>query len=506
MNSNIKSKLKSYISRSNTIFMSVLVIILFASIGAYITLTSSAATADADFNNDSMVNILDLSILASNWSKTSMFHSQGDANADGTVNIIDLSILANYFGQTVSITPTPTGQPANSINVKDAPYSVKGDGTTDDTASLNSAFVASASQSKIAWVPSGTYKFSSLVLPDNLTIQGEGVAMTYLNGQVNFGSNQFIYDLKMGTYGNSTRNKNGANNTLFERVQFRGGGGSAGGTSAPVMYIGQRNVATNITFINCNWECSLGSDPSPFGNCYNCITIQSTSDSPSLVVDGILFQDCHIGVSNGVRSGSLRFGLEVVNSTSGSSGLIKNITLRNCIVEAADAESIDFSDHPNPSARMTGLLIEDCLIKGGGKAYGIYAFSVVFELPYGFIFRNNTVWRSPDTVLKMTQRDETYPVDEAAVITGNNFDLEYDNGIVPGTNYAIQLMRSNVQFTGNTISSPSSGYSNNGIIRLREMTDSTINHNTANILGRTFIFEDKSTGSSGNIITPNTVN
>ncbi|MFI5240136.1 MAG: dockerin type I domain-containing protein [Candidatus Saccharimonadia bacterium] len=50
-----------------------------------------------DANGDGVVNILDLSILASNWGKTNATWSEGDFNGDGVVNITDLSILAaNY--------------------------------------------------------------------------------------------------------------------------------------------------------------------------------------------------------------------------------------------------------------------------------------------------------------------------------------------------------------------------------------------------------------------------
>ena len=138
-------------------------ILLFASIGAYLVFSSRAASnLNADFNSDSTVNVYDLSILATNWGKTSVTHAQGDANNDSTINIYDLSIVASEWGQTITITttPIPTGQPANSIDVKD--YGVKGDGVTDDTAKLLVAFNADLTQNKIDWVPSGIYKVTKL--------------------------------------------------------------------------------------------------------------------------------------------------------------------------------------------------------------------------------------------------------------------------------------------------------------------------------------------------------
>jgi len=51
-----------------------------------------------DINGDGVVNISDLSILATNFTKSNMTWSQGDLNADGVVNVYDLSILAVNWG------------------------------------------------------------------------------------------------------------------------------------------------------------------------------------------------------------------------------------------------------------------------------------------------------------------------------------------------------------------------------------------------------------------------
>lgn len=66
--------------------------------GIYIIFRSHAAINNADFNNDGIVNITDLSILASHWNQTGLTQAQGDANGDGAVNITDLSILATQWG------------------------------------------------------------------------------------------------------------------------------------------------------------------------------------------------------------------------------------------------------------------------------------------------------------------------------------------------------------------------------------------------------------------------
>jgi hypothetical protein len=65
---------------------------------AYTILSSNAAQdPKADLNNDSKVDILDLSILLSNWNKIGN-GLKGDINADGKVSVMDLSILLSNWG------------------------------------------------------------------------------------------------------------------------------------------------------------------------------------------------------------------------------------------------------------------------------------------------------------------------------------------------------------------------------------------------------------------------
>lgn len=59
-----------------------------------------------DFNGDGSVDLLDLSVLATNFDDAGTFtFEQGDANGDGVVDLLDLSILAANFG--TSSVPEP---------------------------------------------------------------------------------------------------------------------------------------------------------------------------------------------------------------------------------------------------------------------------------------------------------------------------------------------------------------------------------------------------------------
>ena len=54
----------------------------------------------ADVNNDGIVNIIDLTLVASNFGKRG--ETAADVNGDGVVNIVDLTLVAGAFGDTAA--------------------------------------------------------------------------------------------------------------------------------------------------------------------------------------------------------------------------------------------------------------------------------------------------------------------------------------------------------------------------------------------------------------------
>ncbi|MFI5240411.1 MAG: dockerin type I domain-containing protein [Candidatus Saccharimonadia bacterium] len=88
----------------------IIMIAFVIAIGVYVRFGTHAANIAGDANGDGVVNITDLSILASNWGATGATWAQGDFNGDGVVNILDLSILATNWGSVTSsgVGPYPT--------------------------------------------------------------------------------------------------------------------------------------------------------------------------------------------------------------------------------------------------------------------------------------------------------------------------------------------------------------------------------------------------------------
>jgi hypothetical protein len=88
---------------------------------------SATNAAGGDINGDSKVDILDLSIMLSNWGKP----GNSDLNNDGTTSVLDLSVLLSSYGQTVTstgITAISASKFTNSVCVNthlhytDSPY------------------------------------------------------------------------------------------------------------------------------------------------------------------------------------------------------------------------------------------------------------------------------------------------------------------------------------------------------------------------------------------------
>ena len=387
---------------------------------------------------------------------------------------------------------------ASAINVR--AYGALGNGSTDDTAAFQKAIQAAVRAHRLLFVPAGVYRVRGLRLRDGLRMDGAGRKSTWLKGHVAFGSNERISDLKIGDAGMSAvHNRSGATNTVFERCRFRGGSGRA---YTYVVDLGSGAACNHITFKDCEVERNLGVE-SGGDQGFNNICVWVAQSGP---VSDITFDGCHIGVSNGQGghdTGSPRFDIECYTDTSPMAHGWQNITLRNCILEAADMETADFADYSQ--ARASGVLIEGCTFKGGGYNATKWQNVLNFEMPLGVVVRNNVFQRGLGGwgyVLNVTDDGTKGGSGPGAVFTGNTFNLDTDDGIAPDlSGWPIVIMGYDNQFTNNTVNCH---YGSNPILLLDRAYRNTVTGNTFNIGSRSSV--SAINGSSGNTISSNTVN
>lgn len=127
-------------------------LISFSSIGAAMLMVLCGSAVQGDINQGGRVAVSELAILL----KKSALAADIDHNAG--VRISDLSVLLARWGTSQPGSATPISTPWASINVQN--FGAKGDGSTDDTAAIQQALDAGASQNLPIYVPSGTYTVS----------------------------------------------------------------------------------------------------------------------------------------------------------------------------------------------------------------------------------------------------------------------------------------------------------------------------------------------------------
>ena len=76
----------------------------------------------------------------------------------------------------------PIPAPSNSMDVTQAPYSADKTGASDATSALQNAIRAGETSGKIVYLPAGTYRISSSLPVNNVTVEGAGEWYTVLTG------------------------------------------------------------------------------------------------------------------------------------------------------------------------------------------------------------------------------------------------------------------------------------------------------------------------------------
>lgn len=329
-----------------------------------------------------------------------------EGNFKGTPDVVVVTLDSGT--RAGSATPSPAApSPANATP------------TTNPVAAIKAAHSGQTIR-----VAAGTFTFSTLSVPAGVTVQGAGMASTWLKGHIDFASNDTFNDLKIGDAGNSAvQNVANAANVSFNRCHFRGGGNASTDRTAPVIALGVNNSVNGVTFTGCEIERNLGTEDSSMSRDFNDVSIYSDRD---VVPQNITFNGCDIGVSNGIATGSPRMGIEA--TVNGGSKGWQNITVENSTIEVMDSHGLDFSD--NESTRASGVVVTGCLIKGGGLAQSNWGSSIDLEMPLGAVITNNTIYRGWDFAVQMTDRGAGYPNPDT-VFTGNTIDLTVDNGVSP---------------------------------------------------------------------------
>ena len=363
------------------------------------------------------------------------------------------------------------------------------------------AAIQAAQPGDTVYVAAGTFT-GSVTVPDGVTVVGQGSSSSWLKGKLTFGSNVVVRDLKIGDAGMyAVNNKDGASNTTFERVRFRGGGGV--NWTYVVKLGGSGGDCDHVTFKDCQVERNLGVEVDGSDRGFNDVCIWTSANAR---VSDVTFEGCHIGVSNGQGghdTGSPRMGLECFVSGGTTGYGWRNITLRNCVFEAADCHTADFSDQPE--ARGTGLLIEGCTFKGGGYTDVKWQWTLALEMPLNPVIRNNTFLRGNGVwgyELAIANRGNAGYTTTGATITGNLFDLDADNGIPPVTDgWPFVLKGYDNRFTDNTVRCH---YGTKALFVLDSAYRNVISGNTLQIGSRSLVTQIN--GSSGNTVAPNAVN
>jgi hypothetical protein len=318
--------------------------------------------------------------------------------------------------------------------------------------------------------------------PDGAVISGVGIGKTILKGKLNFGSGQVIRDMTIGDAGMSAvHNRAGATNTVFERCQFRGGGGTPISVNSNVITLGMTSESCDhITFRDCNVERNLGPSDGARASFCNVAILANGSSASGAYVDSITFERCHFGVSNGVAIGSPCFNFLCWTNYSGTPRLAhhgwSNVVVTDSIFEAADQTTVDIADYPlqsNANVRASGpFTMTGCTIMGAGKNPALpYGNGIAIEAPHDVLIENNTIYRCAEMALGCgSGSGYSY----GAIIRNNRFILDEDTFTVDDRAPAIGLGGTTMTFSGNIINVNAGWFP----MRLDELTDSTITGNS----------------------------
>ena len=359
---------------------------------------------------------------------------------------------------------SPIAQPSGYINATASPYNADPTGANDSTSALQSAINAASSAGEGLYLPQGTYKVSSPLNVNNVTIEGAGEWYTTLTGSdVEFAGNQ----------NPASTNVDVSNLSIFGQVSDRD-------NSSPD-YTGFNGGFSNST-IDDVWiqnEKSGIFDNGPASG----LTVEN-SRFQDLTADAINLQALDGGVTGStVENNFIRnSGDDGIALWSASAADTNDTVTQNTVDSPGLANNLGVYGGGSGD-QITNNLLQDTVQYGGGleisQNYGVVAFS-------------GTLTVSGNEFLRTGQFDPGWDYGTGAIWffpkQGNiasTIDIT-DNTILDSPYEAFMFQNEN-QYSGSaTLTAPNTGYSVTGV---------NITNNTVTNVG-TFVFQDQAPGSA----------
>ncbi len=402
-------------------------ILVFAGIG-YLILHNSHAATNADINGDGKVDVLDLSVLASNYGQSGKTFSQGDITGDGIVNVFDFSLLASNWG---------SGSVTNNCTIYASPGG-GGNGSSASSPTTLSSAISATVPGSVVCLMGGTYNHSS-------NIQGfrSGTSSSWITFR-NYDSTPPLIKYTGGSLSGGqfqlagSNNWNGPSYIIFDGLSFDGNNLIGG-----ALFI--KDGSHHITVKNCRIQ-----NEGATGIAFNAVDYVRAENN-------LIF---HGGYNQGWSSGiSLWYGGDGGTNFGGSTPAydsyagFHNVIANNIISGWAD-NSTQFSDG-------NGLIVDG---GGSGMPPALFIGNVIFENAgrgYENLANDGNVWLVNNTFYASGLDSRNYPNVMARKTTNNHWINNISYSKSGGYNYWVDTstvagQNSNIYYNGNNQSASSS--------------------------------------------------
>jgi F5/8 type C domain/Abnormal spindle-like microcephaly-assoc'd, ASPM-SPD-2-Hydin len=357
----------------------------------------------------------------------------------------------------------PIAQPANSINVTQAPYNVDNTGATDVTTPLQNAIFAAQTSGQTIYIPAGTYTISQQLFVNNVTIIGAGEWYTTMTGtNVEFA----------GQIAPASTNVNISNLAIFGNIDVRNDGdGEVNGFNGGFSDSTISNVWIQNTKVGA-WVVGPA-DGLTFDN----LTIQDT------LADGINFNAANGAITNSTVENTFTRNTQddglalwaenygdtddtFTQNTIDSPGLANNVGIYGDVAGTV----------------VSNNLLQDTVTRGGGIGIGAR---------FGSTTAAGTLTISGNELVRTGQFDPGWNYGVGAIWfwpqTGNlAATVNITNNTILDSPYEAFQFQNESGYVGSQITTPpTSGYTVTGV---------NITNNTVTNVG-TFVFQDQAPGS-----------